>query len=115
MYLMYQYFQCLVLQTCDYDGQEAIMSILSTIHAGCQICEKNVAWEIEKYFLFKLLGSDYKNVSFSDHLEHYLNPSWTEQNSFCMDGISAFESAEAYVHEGLCFILNSKKTFFSQR
>lgn len=90
--------------------------MLPTIQAAIQICETyNIRW-IENDFMKELMQTDYKYMSFTDHLEHFLNPEWTKENSFCMDGVKFFGSTEAYAgYSGLCFILNAKEKVYSSR
>lgn len=89
---------------------------MATYYAGCRICDLEVVPTIERKFFYELLGSDYKNVSFTEHLEHYSNPNWTEENSFCMDDDFSFGSMEVYSEvQGLCFILNSPEKIYSER
>lgn len=93
-----------------------MIAMLTTMHAAYQICWPDTIWWLERYFYYKLLGSDYKNMSFTDHLEHYLNQNWTEENSFCMDGEPSLGPTEVHAGAlGLCFILNSKEKIYSQR
>lgn len=115
--LLFQYVQCLgSAKTCKNIDRETLMTMLPTFHAGLQICETyNLKW-FESDFLTELLRSDSKNMSFADHLENYLSPNWTEENSFCMDDGLEVRTSEIYMGEkGLCFFLNLKERLHSER
>lgn len=115
--LLLKYVQCLgYAKICNNLDPLSLMVMLPTIHAAIQICETyNLPW-IESYFLHELRRADYKNMSFADHLEHFLNPKWTEENSFCMDDGQNFGSTEVYTKfSGLCFVLNSNEKIYNQR
>lgn len=115
--LLNQYVQCLgYAKICNNIERQSLMTILPTIHATIRICESyNIRW-IENDFMNELLRSDNKNMSFTDHLEYFLKTKWTEENSFCTDDGTNFESTEVYAgYSGLCFILNAKEKIYSQR
>lgn len=92
------------------------MTILATIYAGAEICDPQAAWWIKYYFYLELEKLNYDNISYAQRLEHYLNPKWAEENSFCMDGGLSTRPNEVYVREeGICFILNSEERIYSPR
>lgn len=100
---------------CDGINRQALMTMMTTIHSAVQLCDsQKVPW-IETNFKNELLWSDFKNMSVSDHLEYFLNPKWTEDNSFCMDDGLKAKPNEVYVEQGICFILNSEENIYSQR
>lgn len=81
---------------------------MATIHAGAMVCNDDWRTWIEDYFERDLKYSDYKNMSFADHLEHFLHPNWTDSISFCMDG-RELGPTEAYSDDnGVCFFVNAK-------
>lgn len=114
--MMLQYFNCLDFTNCDNLDRQVLITIMTTIYSGSQLCEPTALWWFEWYFLDALARSDYKNMSFTDHFEHFLNPEWTQENSFCMDGEPPIGSTEVYAgYHGLGFILNSKEKIHSER
>lgn len=85
---------------------------MTTVHAGCNICEQSWLPWFEAYYRNELERSDYANMSFATHLEHFLDPEWTAKYSFCMDG-EEMGPTEAYVGNlGLCFFVNSKQKIY---
>lgn len=89
---------------------------MTSIHAGLNICDPEDVYFIENDFINELIQTNYKNMSFGNHLEHFLNLNWTEENSFCMDGEPKVGLTEVYIAQpGICFVLNSKENIFSQR
>lgn len=114
--LLSRYLGCLYINDCGSLDRHALLSMMTTIRAGVQMCESRTNQWIENNFVNELVRSDYKNMSFADHLEHFLNPNWTEENSFCMDGGQREAPTQVLVKQsGLCFILNSKENIYSQR
>lgn len=113
--LYYQY-GCLHNQFCDKVDLESVMAMLTSIHAVCKICDARAAAWIKYYYYLELEKTIYAKESFAERLEHYLNPKWVEENSFCLDGELSTRPNEVYVRdEGICFILNSKERIYSPR
>lgn len=93
-----------------------MLAMMTTVHAGSFICDPGLLPWLEDEFYSELDRTDYKNMSFADHLEHYLNPKWTEECSFCINGESREMPTEAYTGRyGLCFILNAEEKIYSPR
>lgn len=114
--VMFKEMKCLRERVCDTLSYEHLLATLSTFYAGCLICTKSQLPGIETHLNVALRSSDYKNMSFTDHLEHYLDTNWDDVNSFCMDGQPEVWTTEAYAGtKGLCFILNSKDKIFNQQ
>lgn len=114
-HVLLQYLDCLKFQICDGIDRQALMTMMTTIHFGFQMCNGKSADWIENNFGNELLWSDYKNMSVSDHLQYFLNRNWTEEISFCMDGELSDEPMEVMVDQGICFILNAEEKIYTQR
>lgn len=111
------YVECLMFGMCKNCDIQNLWPIMSTIYAGAQICltEIVLGW-FENNFLNLLIRTDFENMSFADHLEHYLNRQWVEENSFCLDGKSKLGAAEVFAEKnGLCFYTNSVEKIYTRR
>lgn len=113
---LYYHYRCLIRRICENVDHQALTTMLTTIHAGCEICDASGASWIEYYFYLELEKFNYDNISFAERLEYYLNPKWAEENSFCMDGGLSTRPNEVFVQKaGICFILNAKENIYSSR
>lgn len=114
--LMYNYLKCILYSKCDDFSWSESMQKITTVRAGASICWKDGLQHIDQRFLHELISSDHKNTTLADHLEHFLDPNWTEKHSFCKSAQSEDGRTESYATDiGLCFILNPGDGVFNKQ
>lgn len=99
---------CLLKDKCDGLNHSDVLSQIQSLKAGSWACQRFMDLKmLENDFPLELLLTDYRNKTLIDHLQKFLDPAWSEQNSFCMEGRDDLQLQESLAWiGGLCFTLN---------
>lgn len=92
------------------------MQKIASVRVLSSICWQDAVEHLDRKFYQELLMSGHNNITLEDHLEHFLDPNWTESSSFCNYAQSEDGRTETYATEaGLCFILNPGEGIFNEK
>lgn len=115
-FLLQEYFKCIFENNCDVISKAEAMQRMATVRACSFVCVEEALQHIDRRFLHELTLSDHKNMTLADHLEYFLDPSWTEKHSFCNSVQLGDGRIESYATvAGLCFILNPGDGIFKKQ
>lgn len=71
--------------------------------------------QIERSYEAELIVTDLKENTYKNYLRNFLDPSWLDRQSFCMNGQSEVKLHETLARQtGLCVTLNSEDIFDAQ-
>lgn len=86
---------------------------MNALKAGCVICDYSIGlMHIESMHEEEMVITDFKENTYKDYLRNFLNPSWLDRQSFCMNGQSKVKLHETLAEPtGLCVTLNFEDIF----
>lgn len=105
---------CLLKNKCEGVNRSDVLSEIHSLKAGCLACrsESDLA-ALENTFQLELLLTDYRNKTYIDYFQNFMDPAWSEQNSFCYEGRGEVKLQENLAwHNALCFTFNFPKEYF---
>lgn len=103
---------------CDGLGMPENATNVNVLKAGCSACNALFRKQdrLEKKFDREILLTDYSNNTYRNYLKMFLDPSWVEQQSFCMSGLENSKLVETLpLYAALCYTINGLDGIYNEK